>query len=471
LKGAKFRKVLQLAITEGLIDKASMEETTINPVLIAKDLLIEHTFIVDDESDTLYFFDKELGIYSKKAKRLIRRSIAKYLDENSRASYYVDVEDFIRNTASLVDVNTAPELIAVENGLLNVLTQELKLFTPEQYITVKLPVRFDPEAKCPATEKFLREVLGEKDRKLTQEFAGYCLYRKILWAKALMLVGVGANGKSVFIDLNTALLGKENVVHQTIQNLCSNRFATAELHDKLANFSADLPSDVLQNTGRFKELVAGDRQSGERKYQDPFYFVPYAKYMWSCNTIPSIKSTEDNDAYYRRWILIKFTKQFFGKKDDKMLRDKLTTPAELSGYLNYALEGLNRLMAQQDFSENMTLEQTRQAYIKQSDSVNAFISEKIKATDEYTDFVFHDVLYRAYITYCHKEKLKTQSKAALTKGMQEHCSGAEHTKIRVEKGDRAPVPAWRYIKLRDQSLLKGTPKDPKQPELEDYGDG
>jgi putative DNA primase/helicase len=471
LKGAKYRKLLQLAIQEGLIDKESLELTTVNPNLIAKDILTQYTFIVDEETDKLYFYDNKAGIYSDKTKRLIKREIARYLDENSRASYYVDVEDYIRYTAPIVEMNkTPPELIAVKNGVLNVLTRELEDFSPNYYITTKIPVKYDAAADCPRIKKFLSEVLPEEHKqKLAQEHPGYCLYRKILWPYALMCIGKGANGKSVYLYLNTRLLGKDNVTTQTIQNLCYDRFSVAELHNKLANFSADLPSTELEHTGRFREIAAGDRQTGCYKFQNPFYFEPYAKLGFSCNETPPIPPSEDNDAYFRRWILLKFEKQFTGKNDNKNLKDEITTPEELSGYLNYVLEGLDRIMKQGDFSLHMTPEETRKFYIQTSNNAQAYIENEITVTDSEGDIIFNDVLFREYVTYCHKNGLKPKRKAEFVTAMGDFCTGAEKFRRRPEKGDN-PAMAWRFIKTKTliETPPKHPPKDPAQPGLGEY---
>lgn len=447
LKGAKYRSIIQLAIAKGLISKEAMVSTAeINPVTLAKNITENFRFVLDSESDKLYYFDVEQGVYSEKTEQLVKREIAKVLDDNARAKYYVDVDFWIRNTAPIINMNTEPELSVCQNGLLNVLTLELKPFSPDYYITTKILMKYDPKASCPKILKFLDQVLDEQSRKLHQEFIGYCLYRKILWHKAILFVGLGSNGKSVLLDVDTALLGRDNVSNQTIQDLCFNRFSVAELHNKLANIAADLPSKIIQHAGHFLMSVAGDRLKGEKKHQDPFYFYPFAKLAFSCNVVPPIANTEDNFAYYRRWIILEFKNTFTGKKDDKQLRDKLRTSDELSGYLNYALAGLKRLMEQQDFSETQTVAETRKAYIKRSNSAKAFIEEKITITDEYTDFIFQDILYREFITYCHNEKIPTQPKALFTKAMQEHCSGAEHSRIRPDK-DSNPIAAWRYIKL------------------------
>jgi putative DNA primase/helicase len=448
LRGAKFKQVLQIAVSQGLIDEKILSQSEINPIILAKDIKEDYVFIVEKDSGILYYYVEKEGIYSDKTEQLLKREIVKRLDENTKAHYYVEVENYITNSAPIVEMNANPELIAVENGVLNVLTKELKPFSPDYYLTQKLPVKYDASAQCPAIMKFLGEVLPEeRQRQIVQEYVGYCLYRKITHHICLLFVGVGRNGKSKLLLLITIMLGKDNnVSNQTIQSLCYNRFSVAELHHKLANISADLPSKELANTGIFKMITGGDRLSGEHKHKDPFNFDNYAKLLFSCNRIPPIPSTEACLAFYSRFKILEFKNRFIGKNADKRIIEKLTVPGELSGFLNWALEGLKRLEEQKDFTENMTPEETEKAYVKLSNSAQAFITEKIQVTDEYTDFLFSDQLYREFIKYCHSEKIQTFQKGLFTKAMEEHCDGAERTKIRLSR-DSSPIAAWRYIKF------------------------
>lgn len=470
LRGGKFKQVLQLAVSQGLIDEKVLTQSEINPIILAKDIKLDYIFIVDEESGILYYYNDKEGIYSDKTEQLLKREIVKRLDENTKARYYVEIENFILHSAPLVEMNSYPELIALQNGVLNVLTRELKAFSPDYYLTQKLGVKYEADAQCPAILKFLIEILPEeKQRQTVQEYVGYVLYRNITYHVCLLLVGLGRNGKSVLLELVTALVGKDNVSSQTIQSLCYNRFSLAELHNKLVNVSADLPSKELANTGNFKMIVGGDRLPGEHKHKNPFYFDNYAKLMFSCNRIPPTPSTEACLAFYSRFKILEFKNTFTGKKADKHLIDKLTIPGELSGFLNYVLEGLKRLEERQDFTETMTQEETEKAYIKLSNSAQAFIMEKVTVTDEHSDYVYDDVLYREFITYCHTEKLQTQPKAAFTKAMQEFCPGAEHTRVYIEqekgqdgKVKYSKIPAWRFIQYgenrqnRQNRQLSGT---------------
>jgi P4 family phage/plasmid primase-like protien len=161
-----------------------------------------------------------------------------------------------------------------------------------------------------------------------------------------MFVGVGSNGKSVYLDTLTALLGAENVSHVALQDLTDDKFQAAELLGKLANIFADLDSRMITSSSRFKMLTTGDPITAQRKFGQPFTFTNYARMLFSANKIP--RSHDTSYAFYRCWIVMEFTKTFTGKDADKHLRD--TLQGELPGIFNRALRGLQRLYDQEGFT-------------------------------------------------------------------------------------------------------------------------
>lgn len=436
------------------IDSNRREKEEFEPVVLAKEIMAEYQFIIEEQSRLLFVYDPQEGEYVERAEETIKREMAERLDEETRARYYNDVFFFINATAPIKPLNDTPELILCKNGILNTLTRQIKDFTPKLFLTSKIPTTYNPDAKMPLIEKFLLEVLDEDQIKVLQELIGYTLYRKIIFHKAGLFVGKGRNGKGVTLKLIEALLGSQNCSSETVQDLCYNRFSKANLLLKLANISADLPSSELKHTGTLKMLIAGDTVNAERKMKTAFPFVPFAKHFYSANQIPPISNTEDNDAYYARWVIIEFTRQFLGKAANKHLIEELTIETEMSGFLNWALDGLKRLIEQNDFSVEEDITKTRKEYIKRSDSRRAFIEEMLTVTNNHTDFIFNDELHRAFINYCVEEKLPTHTKGELTKAMQQFCPGAEHTKIRLSKeeqeagGPASPISAWRYLKFK-----------------------
>ncbi|MCJ7560799.1 phage/plasmid primase, P4 family, partial [Candidatus Bathyarchaeota archaeon] len=456
LRGKKFKQVITLAAAQGLIDEKLLTQSEINPIILAKDIMEDYAFVVDKESEDLYYFNPTEGVYIARTEQLIKREIARRLNDNTKARYYAEVENFIKYTSKIVEFNTQPELLVVQNGVLNVLTREMSPLNPEFYMTNRIPHKYNPEAKCPLTLKFLSEVMSQKHQTQHQEFLGNCLYRKIIFHVALLLNGVGNNGKSVLIDVDTALIGKKNMSHETLQALCYDKFAASELKDKMINFVSDMPSEGLKHVGIAKMIIAGDSLTVQRKHCNPFDFTPFAKLMFSCNAAPPVDATEDNLAWYRRLVMLDFPHIFSPNstehKEDKHLKSKLIVETEMSGYLNYALDGLERLMKNQEFSDRMSIEETRKSYIKKSDSCKAFVSEYVEITSNHEDYEFDDVVYRAFSDYCIREKVPSHPKGELTKAIMQYASGAERAKMKVEAEYDGGKPkrelAWRYLKLK-----------------------
>ena len=98
----------------------------------------------------------------------------------------------------------------------------------------------------------------------------------------------------------------------------------------------------------FKMLTGGDSISGEEKFKMSFNFRNIAKLWFSANEIP--ETLDDTIALFRRWILLVCSNIFARDKCDSHILKKLMTPTELSGFLNYALEGLKRLLTNRHFS-------------------------------------------------------------------------------------------------------------------------
>jgi putative DNA primase/helicase len=130
-----------------------------------------------------------------------------------------------------------------------------------------------------------------------------------------------------------------------------------------------------------------------------------AKLVFSTNRIPSLSrdAQEDQGAFYSRWIIVPYDKSFLGKEDSN-LRTKLTTPEELSGVLNWSLEGLKRLRDNNwQFTSNVD---SASLYRRASDPLVAFLEDCCEPFDGY---VIKDDLVTAYNDYAKKNGLPPAS--------------------------------------------------------------
>lgn len=443
-------------ITEKKETKLS-DEKEVNPILLAKEIMEKYAFVLEDISDSLYFFNEKEGVYSDKTERLLKREIAKVLDEETRLRYYAEVENWIKSTADIRTIDENPELLAVQNGVLDVRTRELKPFNKDLFITRKLQWKYDKDAKCPKINAFKLRILPEENKRLlAQEYEGYCLYGDLVYKKAYIANGNTDTGKTVHQNIMASLIGEENLSHQTLQALNHVRFSPAELFGKMGNFVDDLPSSIVRTTGFFKMALGHGTIPAERKGKDPFNFKNKAKFWINANDLPPVAKWEDTDAYFNRLLINDYEVQIPVAEQKATLIYELTTPEEMSGYLNQSLDGLDRLLKNKQFTYAITQDENRIIYTKRSDAAKWFAETYIQITDEYNDFVFHDDLFHTCVKICHQEQLKKiPSSGELTKSIQVNCLGAHYTKIRktigydtVKEKDIVRLePAWRYAKI------------------------
>jgi phage/plasmid-associated DNA primase len=100
-------------------------------------------------------------------------------------------------------------VVNLKNGLPDIETGKFTEGHDGNYLsTIQLPIYYDKNARCPNIIKFLTSTLDNEYLGTVIRLFGYVLYRKSIYHKAFMLTGAGSNGKSTFIDLLTAFIGR-----------------------------------------------------------------------------------------------------------------------------------------------------------------------------------------------------------------------------------------------------------------------
>jgi putative DNA primase/helicase len=217
---------------------------------------------------------------------------------------------------------------------------------PSHLSMVQLPIRYDPSAKCPAWEKFTREVFPEDALDTPWQILSWLMIPFTGIQRAILLMGEGGTGKSTFLTAVKNFLGRRNVSSKSLHRLESCRFSVGGLVGKLANICADLPSRDLAGSSVFKALTGGDEITGEHKFKDEFDLLPFARLVFSANRPP--RSPDATEAFFERWIVIPFDRKFRGVQGKEIPRHKLdatlAAPEELSGALNKAIKALPGLL-------------------------------------------------------------------------------------------------------------------------------
>jgi len=364
-----------------------------------------------DTKEILYYHNEE-GIWVKKAETIIAQ-LCHTINKEFSSQQINEITEKIRlETLITREVFNSKPLLVVNNGVINYETLDFLIHSPDNYLTSKITVDYVPWKYPEQIMRFIDEILDPKDKQLILEVIGYCLSPGYKFHKAFILVGDGANGKSVLLNLLTMFLGSENVEHITLQDFDKNQYAAATLFGKKANIAADLSDKALFQTGMFKMLTGGDPVTVNVKHKDPIKFTNSAKMIFSANKVPAIKF-DDTKAIWRRMVLIKFKQEFIGKNADENLLTKLTTKEELSGLLNVALRALFLLEERGRFEIDDQLEKSRMEYILESDTIHAFSDLGLKYDSE--NFIPNSTLFESYLKFCKFFRKIPKHQQSLTK--------------------------------------------------------
>ena len=280
---------------------------------------------------------------------------------------------------------------------------ELKEHKRENYRTTQIPVAYDAKAMAPRFEQFLMEVFeNDSDQAekpfLVCEAVGYSLLSSTEYEKFFLLIGPGANGKSVLMDTLTALVGRDNVAAVQPSQF-ENRFQRAHLHCKLVNCITEIAEGHELQDAQLKAIVSGELTTAEHKHKPPFDFQPYATCWFGSNHMPHTR--DFSDALFRRAIIIPFNRTFQEHEQDKHLKAKLKE--ELPGILNLSLEAMAGVF-KRGFTKTESCERAKKEWRLNCDQVQQFADE-ICTFEPNTDILSSDI-FTAYEAWAKEAGIK-----------------------------------------------------------------
>ena len=376
---------------------------------VARKLMEKYHFatIHGSKSEDILIYN-DTGIYKYGGESLIKEQTQAICKDDANTHFVGEILGHIRRSTYInaQSIDEGDNILNVTNGLVNMQTCELSEHTPLYPSFVQLPIAFDKNAKCPKIEAFINSIFRHQDAELVKEFIGFLLIKRYLFHKALMITGESHSGKTTFVNLVMSLIGTQNTSSITLQDLCDKPFAIAELHGKIANISDDLPSNPVKYAGQFKRLTGESIIMAERKFKDPFTFTNSAKAIFTCNELPPVQSGDD--AYFYRWLIVETSSKFNKESCNRNMLREITTPGELSGFLNLALKYRARLLKQNDFIGSLGIDESRERYnLTVKDSVAKFIGENILKEAE--SWVSKDIVWENYQEWCEDNGISTKA--------------------------------------------------------------
>lgn len=386
-----------------------------------------HVRVRRDNSE-IWAFDRDRGVWVAEGERALRHAARRALTSvNYGQNVLTELKAQARADPSAEVPGDAFGLeagqLAVANGVVDLDAaaadagdDALRDLEPEDYALTRLPVDYDPDASADEWAEYVNEWAEDGKGDALQEYVGYCLHiGEMPIHRALLLVGSGANGKGTFLSVVRALLGRENTSSIELQTLANERDAVADFYGVLANIDDDLSARKLgRGRGMFKKLVGGDRVRARRLYQNGFEFGATGKHLYAANEVPNVDVSDDDEAFWRRWLLVEFPNYYPPAERDHELVAQLTNPEVLSGVLNWAIEGRRQLLEQGYFTdEHRYAHEKRARWQAWGDSVDKFIEKCLERDEDARNWSTQQV-HRRYTAWCRENGLEPVGQQQLT---------------------------------------------------------
>jgi P4 family phage/plasmid primase-like protien len=249
---------------------------------------------------------------------------------------------------------------------------------PQSGLTQVLPIDYDPSAVCPRFSGALGEVFASSAApdsmvRHMMELIGYAIQPIRDHPKIVVFHGAGANGKTSLLRVMMALVGPDQVYAGPVSSLSRDRFSTSQLSGRLLFVDDDLRQGVTLDDGQLKTIAEAKVLTTRRPYgHEAFNFKAVALPVLATNNVPRIN--DPSHGFARRLMVIPFNQRFDGSDRKLDLFDDIIRD-ELSGILNAALAGLQRLRKRGAFDEPEDCVAAKASFLAQATPLRAFVSE------------------------------------------------------------------------------------------------
>lgn len=233
-----------------------------------------------------------------------------------------------------------------------------------------------------------------------QEIAGLSAIGKVCVEALIIAYGEGRNGKSTFWNTLSRVLGtySGNMSADTLTVGCKRNVKPelAEAKGKRLIIAAEMEEGMRLNTSNVKQLCSTDEIYAEKKYKDPFSYVPSHTLVLYTNHLPKVGAIDAGT--WRRLIVIPFKAKIEGKEDVKNYADYLFGKAG-GAVLKWIMEGAQRVIAKDyHIVQPAVVVEAIKKYKDNNDWLSQFLDECCEVDSIYT--AKSAEFFNAYRSYC-----------------------------------------------------------------------
>lgn len=322
------------------------------------------------------------------------RNKRKVMLEDARAYGAISSEDFDRDG----------NLLNCRNCTIDLKTFNILEHNPEHLLTKCCNVDYKEGARSVQWEKFLDDIMmGDTEKiRYLQKICGYALTTDTDREEAYILWGsTTRNGKSTFCEVIGKVMGDYAMSSQP-EILALKTKDSRQASGDIARLAgcrllrvSEPPKKMILDSALLKTLIGNDTITARHLHEREFQFQPTFKLLINTNYLPLVG--DDTIFSSERIKVITFDRHFEEHEQDRGLKLRLQTEDNLSGILNWCLEGL-KLYRKEGLKPPESVRAATAAYRKDSDKLANFIEDCL--VDNWQSTLRANDVYEEYQRWC-----------------------------------------------------------------------
>lgn len=344
-----------------------------------------------------------LSIHDENIRKTYIDFAKKWQLRRSREIILKDAQDV--HPLSMSEFDSDIYLLNCQNGTLDLKNNRFYSHRATDYITKVAGVHYKPDATCERWEKFIDEVMSSDKEKseFLQKSLGYALTGDTRYETMFILFGATTrNGKGTSMETFLRICGdygktarpetigmkvnnSSTAPSEDVARLAGARFVNISEPDKKLTLSAAL----------LKTLTGNDTINARFLHENSFDFKPQFKIFTNTNHLPIV--TDLTLLTSGRVKIIPFERHFEEWEQDKGLKAEFSKEENLSGILNWVLQGYEKLQ-QTGFEVPTSVKEATLAYHRENDKMGQFIDERLIADGNGEERTSE--IYFAYQEWC-----------------------------------------------------------------------
>lgn len=350
----------------------------------------------------------------------------------------------------LTDFDQDTMLYNCLNGTLDLRTKQFRPHSPGDMLTLISGVRYDPAVRSELWEKAVSDAMEGDTGKIVylQKAMGYGLTGDTSEECFFMLYGpTTRNGKGTLMETYMALQGgygkaarPETITQKDKANSSSPTEDIARLAGARVVNISEPGKQMILSAALVKTLTGRDTINARFLNENSFEFIPQFKLFINTNHLPRVTDPTIFDS--GRVKVIPFEHHFTEAEQDKGLKRKLRKAANLSGLLNWCLDGL-WTMRETGLEPPEAVMTATAAYQRASDKIARFMDEMMEP-DPLGEIRTEDA-YQAYQEWCLRNGHRSEAMPNFKKSMEAH---TEVKRKRPNGTGKESNPTWMILGMK-----------------------